>query len=69
MYGWGVLFALDPSTGVETVLRAFGRGTDGLGPNAATSIDVNGTLYGTTASGGTSTNCYQGCATVYALRP
>jgi uncharacterized repeat protein (TIGR03803 family) len=68
-YGWGLLFALDPNTGAETVLHAFGSGTDGLAPNAATLIDVNGTLYGTTAGGGTSTNCYQGCGTVFALRP
>jgi uncharacterized repeat protein (TIGR03803 family) len=69
VYGWGVLFALDPKSGVETVLHAFGHGTDGLAPNAATLIDVNGTLYGTTAGGGTSTNCYQGCGAVYKLRP
>ncbi len=68
-YGWGVLFALDPKSGGETVLHAFGHGTDGLGPNAATLIDVNGTFFGTTAGGGTSRNCYQGCGTVYTLRP
>jgi len=63
-YGWGLLFSLDPNTGAETVPHAFGSGTDGLAPNGATLIDVNGTLYGTTAGGGA-----YGGGTVYKLRP
>lgn len=34
------------------LLHAFGTGTDGKNPAAASLIDVNGTLYGTTAGGG-----------------
>jgi uncharacterized repeat protein (TIGR03803 family) len=66
-YGFGVLFALDPNTGAETVPHAFGSGTDGLGPWGPLT-DATGTLYGVTAGGGNSTNCYQGCGTVYKLR-
>jgi uncharacterized repeat protein (TIGR03803 family) len=46
-----VLFALDPNTGVEQVLHAFGGSPDGANPRS-TLIDVKGTLYGTTPSGG-----------------
>ena len=62
-YGWGVLFALEPNTGAETVLHAFGRGTDGAGPWGPLT-DATGTLYGVTAGGGA-----QGDGTVYKLRP
>ena len=47
--------------GKEKVLHSFGNGTDGKQPFAGL-IDVNGTLYGTTAGGGT-----YGYGTVFAL--
>jgi len=50
-YNLGTAFALDPDTGAETVLHAFGRHKDGAAP-AARLLNVNGTLYGTTISGG-----------------
>jgi uncharacterized repeat protein (TIGR03803 family) len=40
------------SKGKETVLHLFGNGTDGADPVAGL-IDVDGTFYGTTESGGT----------------
>ncbi len=46
----GVVFSMTMD-GKEKVLHAFGKGTDGLGPDASL-IDVNGTLYGTTEYGG-----------------
>jgi len=50
----GTVFSIDPSTGAETVLYSFqNNGEDGTGPNAGL-IDVDGTLYGTTAYGGAS---------------
>jgi len=61
--GEGTVFALDPKTGAETVLHAFGNGTDGQYPYAGL-IDVKGTLYGTTGAGGAS-----GDGTVYAVNP
>src|ERR1700693_5481660 len=50
-YGEGTVFSVDPASGAETVLHAFGQGMDGQAP-AARVIDVNGTLYGTTFIGG-----------------
>ena len=59
----GTVFSVTPS-GTEKVLHTFdGNGTDGLTPRASL-IDVNGTLYGTTAHGGT-----HGDGTVFALTP
>jgi uncharacterized repeat protein (TIGR03803 family) len=46
----GVVFSMTMD-GKEKVLHAFGKGSDGLGPDASL-IDVNGTLYGTTEDGG-----------------
>lgn len=69
---YGTIFSIN-TTGEEQVLHHFGRGSDGAYPEA-TLIDVNGTLYGTTTSGGgTSSQCPQrystGCGTVFALTP
>jgi uncharacterized repeat protein (TIGR03803 family) len=61
-YNGGTVFSLDPDTGTETVLHAFGSGGDGKNPGASM-IDVNGTLYGTTFAGGAG-----GGGTVFALK-
>lgn len=47
----GTVFRIDPGKGVEKLLYSFGGGTDGVQPYAAL-INVKGTLYGTTQSGG-----------------
>ena len=66
--GLGTIFSFDPATGVETVLYAFGGGSDGAAPQA-TLTDLNGTLYGTTSEGG-GTGCGgTGCGTVFSLDP
>ncbi len=49
--GGGTVFTLSPKSGRETVLHAFGSGTDAAWPQASL-IDVKGTLYGTSWSGG-----------------
>jgi uncharacterized repeat protein (TIGR03803 family) len=49
--GLGTLFSVDASTGAEKVLHSFGSDTDGSYPDAGL-LDVKGTLYGTTPSGG-----------------
>ena len=49
--GCGTVFSITRG-GTEKVLHSFGSGSDGLKP-AASLIDVNGTLYGTTELGGT----------------
>lgn len=51
----------------EQVLHSFSGGTDGKNPHASL-IDVNGTLYGTTQSGGNS-SCNVECGTVFSLNP
>jgi uncharacterized repeat protein (TIGR03803 family) len=64
--GCGTVFSVDPTTGTETVLYSFCNQTnctDGASPFASL-IDVNGTLYGTTQSGGT-----HGYGTVFAITP
>ena len=70
--GCGIVFALDPNTGVETVLHTFaGEATDGGGP-AASLLGVNGTLYGTTEFGGGYSSCNNGgdgCGTVFSIDP
>jgi uncharacterized repeat protein (TIGR03803 family) len=68
--GCGIVFALDPSTGAETVLHTFAGVADGGVPTAGL-IAVNGTLYGTTQFGGSSTFCgdWEGCGTVFSIDP
>ncbi len=61
--GCGTVFSLDPKTGTETVLHAFGNGTDGEIPVAGL-IDVRGVLYGTTKEGGAG-----GSGTVFSVNP
>jgi uncharacterized repeat protein (TIGR03803 family) len=51
--GCGTIFSLDVTTGAEQVVHAFQGGSDGATPLAGM-IDVGGTLYGTTSSGGAS---------------
>jgi uncharacterized repeat protein (TIGR03803 family) len=54
----------------ETILYKFLGGSDGLGPNAELIVDDEGTLYGTTTSGGgSSIYCAGGCGTVFKLTP
>jgi uncharacterized repeat protein (TIGR03803 family) len=60
---YGTIYSFDPSTGTETVLHSFGSGSDGREPRT-TLINVGGTLYGTTAAGGTATY-----GTVFAYTP
>jgi uncharacterized repeat protein (TIGR03803 family) len=61
--GYGTVFSVTRS-GKETVLHSFaGAPYDGANPQAGL-IDVNGTLYGTTAGGGTNSD-----GTVFALSP
>ena len=49
----------------ESVLHSFGGTTDDGNSPSTDLTDVNGTLYGTTTQGGGSTNCLNGCGTVF----
>lgn len=65
----GTIFKVT-TTGTETVLHNFeGPRSDGNRPWTARLLEVNGTLYGTTALGGS--HCYPelGCGTVFAITP
>jgi uncharacterized repeat protein (TIGR03803 family) len=66
-YPCGTVFSITPS-GAEKVLHSFGGKRDGLYP-AASLIDVNGTLYGTTENGGAHNRCGGGCGTVFSITP
>ncbi len=53
----------------ESVIYNFAGGTDGRNPDDGLIADTAGNYYGTTASGGGSTNCTNGCGTVFELSP
>lgn len=65
-YGCGTFFSIT-SAGKERLLHTFGTGSDGKYPGGL--LDVNGTLYGTTAQGGDSkcSSFKEGCGTVYSI--
>ncbi|HTJ63872.1 MAG TPA: choice-of-anchor tandem repeat GloVer-containing protein [Alphaproteobacteria bacterium] len=72
--GCGVVFKLSwpPTPGgawTETVLHTFQGGTGGRTPLSGLIFDADGALYGTTAQGGGSTQCTNGCGTVFKLTP
>jgi uncharacterized repeat protein (TIGR03803 family) len=64
-FGFGTVFKLD-AAGNATVLYSFTGGKDGGSPAASLVFDAAGSLYGTTASGG-STQCVRGCGVVFKL--
>jgi uncharacterized repeat protein (TIGR03803 family) len=64
--GCGTVFSISTS-GAEKVLHSFAGGSDGAYPQAAL-IDMNGTLYGTTAAGGGASGCAEGgCGTIFSI--
>jgi uncharacterized repeat protein (TIGR03803 family) len=63
--GCGTVFGLSPS-GREHVIYAFKGGRDGVEPKAGL-IAANGTLYGTTLSGGSTSCGGHGCGTVFTV--
>lgn len=66
--GAGLIFEIDPSTGVETSLFEFNGGTEGYEPISNLIRDSAGNIYGTTYYGGIS-SCFEGvgCGIVYEL--
>jgi uncharacterized repeat protein (TIGR03803 family) len=70
-YGeFGMVFELTNSNGVWTLadLHDF-NGSDGGHPLGGVVFDNSGNLYGTTALGGTSSNCIDGCGVVWEIMP
>lgn len=66
--GRGTVFSITTG-GTEKVLHSFGSGTDGSDPNAAALVDVKGTLYGTTLTGGSHSCGSSRCGTVFSITP
>ncbi len=66
--GYGIVFNLTPSASGYNyaILYSFQGSPDGASPSAGLIGDKQGTLYGTTASGGTG-SCQNGCGTVFKL--
>jgi uncharacterized repeat protein (TIGR03803 family) len=70
-FGNGIVFSIDLSSGAYAVLYSFGINGDSNDPQSDL-IDVHGTLYGTTVSGGTGHACSgstSGCGTVFSINP
>jgi uncharacterized repeat protein (TIGR03803 family) len=66
--GCGTVYSL-ASSGAERVLHTFVGDSDGAHPEGSL-IDVNGTLYGTTKEGGSTTQCSgNGCGTIFKVSP
>jgi uncharacterized repeat protein (TIGR03803 family) len=66
--GCGTIFELSTDGKSENVIYSFQGGTDGAGPVAGL-VSFNGSLYGTTASGGQTTAlCSTGCGTIFSVR-
>jgi uncharacterized repeat protein (TIGR03803 family) len=70
-YGFGAVFRIDKGGFAKTIYSFRGGATDGADPEAGL-VDVDGTLYGTTFSGGKgASECnqgrYFGCGTVFAI--
>jgi uncharacterized repeat protein (TIGR03803 family) len=69
-YGYGTVFKITPSGTLTTLYSFCPEGlpcTDGALPVAGLALGTNGTFYGTTYSGGTSTGCFGGCGTVFKI--
>jgi uncharacterized repeat protein (TIGR03803 family) len=67
----GTVFELSPQSGggwSETIIFNFAGNRAGAGPQAGLIFDKAGNLYGTTTYGGSS-NCTDGCGTVFELSP
>jgi uncharacterized repeat protein (TIGR03803 family) len=69
--GFGTVFKLTHKNSgwIFNPLHNFQGGTDGAYPASRLAIGADGTLYGTTAQGGSSGCSNNGCGTVFSLRP
>jgi uncharacterized repeat protein (TIGR03803 family) len=65
---WGTVFRMTPDGTVRTLHSFCADANCADGGNPAGLVEgTDGSLYGTTIQGGTSTNCHYGCGTVYGL--
>ena len=70
-YHYGNVFKLTNTNGSwsYTDLYDFTGGNDGANPVGSLILDGDGNLYGTALYGGSSTNCFRGCGTVFEITP
>lgn len=69
-YGVGTVFSLTPKAGGKwrfNLVHTFTGGKDGGYPDTNLILDAAGSLYATTAGGGSGTSCSTGCGTVFSL--
>ncbi len=65
----GVIYTIDPTTGAEQTIYSFKGKLNGSDPNAELA-QINSTLYGTAAFGGTTQNCGRsGCGLIFKFQP
>ncbi len=66
----GIVYEASPKNGgwTEKVLHGFSGGSDGSEPLGGVLMGKDGTLYGTTAAGGTD-SCFNGCGAVFRITP
>ncbi len=67
--GWGTVYKLDPTTGIETILYSFTGGADGGYAYGGLVTDAAGNFYGTTSAGGDTSCGGDGCGVVFKLAP
>ena len=71
--GYGTVFRLKRTAGgwIFNPLYSFTGGSDGAGPEARLVFGPDGSLYGTTTfgGGGSCTGVFDGCGTIFRLRP
>jgi uncharacterized repeat protein (TIGR03803 family) len=68
-FGCGVVFKVG-NTGAYTVLHRFTGGADGGGfPVGELSLNTDGSIYGSTAQGGTGGSCNGGCGVIFKITP
>jgi uncharacterized repeat protein (TIGR03803 family) len=63
--GCGIVFELNPTTGVETILYTFKSQPDAAYPAGGLVRDSAGNFYGTTVGGGSCTLGLNGCGTIF----
>ena len=65
--GCGIVYSLDPKTGVERLRGAF-TSVNGAHPHGSL-VFFRGLLFGTAAHGGDTTNCPHGCGVIFSIDP
>ena len=68
-FGYSTVFRISPSGNYATLYRFGSSSYDGMSPEGTLVQGNDGSFYGTASEGGTSTNCPQGCGTLFEISP